>query len=245
MTISYLSTSIFLFLRKFFEMTKSELFIELANPDDKGVSRWVKVTEFVGRYKELQLGNGGSWCRSSSYLAKKFNVEFDKSLTSGNSIDAVRLNGFNENKTFNQAIRKDIRDYYKKQRCVMLGVKGFSENTRIEIDHKDGRKDDWRVSNINTQRRDDFQPLCKAANDVKRQICKQCKESNQRWDATNIKGNPYPFYEGDAYYSDELGCVGCYQYDPVEYRKQCVLRITKEASDHTSDYIMKKLYPKD
>lgn len=29
-------------------MTKTELFIELASPDREGVSRWVKVTEFVG-----------------------------------------------------------------------------------------------------------------------------------------------------------------------------------------------------
>ena len=224
-------------------MTKSELFIELANPNERGESRWVKTTEFVGKYRELKFGNGGGWCRSSSSLATKYIVEFDKTLTPGNSIDAVRLNGFNNAKAFSQAIRKDIRDYYKEQRCVMLGVKGFSENTRIEIDHKNGRKDDWRVSNLDTQKLEDFQPLCKAANDVKRQICKQCKKLNQRWDATNIKGNPYPFYEGDANYSEQLGCIGCYQYDPVEYRKRCALRISKEASDHTADYIMKKLYP--
>ena len=223
-------------------MSKPELFLRLAQPDSNGKSRWVLVNEFVGEYSELQLGNGGSWCRASSSLAKQYIVEFDKSLTSGNSIDAIRLNGFNRNESFNQGIRQDIREYYKSQRCVMLGITGFSENTKIEVDHKDGRKDDWRVSNQSTQRMDDFQPLCKAANDVKRQICKECKKTNKRWDATNIKGNPYPFYEGNEHYTDELGCIGCYQYDPVEYRKSCVKRITREASDHTTDYIMNKLY---
>lgn len=174
-------------------MTKTELFVELAKPNESGVSRWVSVTEFVGKYVVLQFGNGGSWCRASSSLAKKYNVEFDKTRTSGNSIDAVRLNGYRSESSFSQFIRKDIKDFYKEQRCVMLGVKGFSENTKIEVDHKDGRKDNWRVSNPETQSRDDFQPLCKAANDVKRQICKECKMSNIRWDATNIKGNPYPF----------------------------------------------------
>lgn len=226
-------------------MTKTELFIELAKPNEFGISRWVKTTEFSGKYASLKLGNGGSWCRASSVLAKKFNVEFDKSITSGNSIDAVRLNGFKIDKTFNQAIRKDIKDFYREQRCVMLGIKGFSENTKIEIDHKDGRKEDWRVSNPETQSIDDFQPLCKAANDVKRQICKECKQSNERWDATNIKGNPYPFYEGDKNYTDELGCIGCYQYDPVAYRKSCIKRVSKEASEHTADFIMNKLYPED
>lgn len=220
-------------------MTKTELFLELARPDQYGVSRWVYSTEFVGKYKELQLGNGGSWCRASSSLAKKYNVEFDKTITPGNSIDAVRLNGFNTNKTFSQAIRQDIKDFYRDKKCVMLGVKGFSENTKIEIDHKDGRKDDWRVSCQNTQKIEDFQPLCKAANDVKRQICKMCKETDKRWDAKNIKGNPYSFYEGDEDYQGT--CVGCYQYDPVEYRKTCVKRISQEVTED----IFKKLYPED
>lgn len=223
-------------------MTKTELFLELAKPDENGVSRWVRTTEFVGKYKQLQFGNGGSWCRKESQLAKKYIVEIDKSVTSGNSIDAIRLNGYNNEKTFNQAIRKDIKDFYKDKKCVMLGVCGFSENTKIEIDHKDGRKDDWRVSNPDTQTLDDFQPLCKAANDVKRQICKECKSTNKRWDARNIQGNPYSYYEGGEQYTEELGCKGCYQYDPVEYRKESVKKISAEASEHTSEYIMNKLY---
>ena len=226
-------------------MTKPELFLELAAPNAQGVSRWVHVSEFVGKYKELQLGNGGSWCRASSSLAKKYIVEFDKTQTSGNSIDAVRLWGYRKEKSFNQNIRKDIRDFYKTQKCVMLGIAGFSENTKIEIDHKDGRKEDWRVSNPATQSLGDFQPLCKAANDVKRQICKECKLTGKRWDAQNIKGNPYPFYEGDDNYTEDLGCVGCYQYDPVAYRKNCVARVSKEASEHTAEYIMQKLYPQE
>lgn len=226
-------------------MTKTELFLELAKPNKDGISRWVKTTEFIGKYKDLQLGNGGSWCRASSSLSKKYIVEFDKSLTSGNSIDAVRLNGFNTNKTFSQNIRSDIKDFYKNQNCVMLGIQGNSENTKIEIDHKDGRKDDWRVSDVKTQKLEDFQPLCKAANDAKRQICKKCKETDKRWNAKNLKGNPYPFYEGDENYTEELGCVGCYQYDPVEYRKSSVKRIAKEASAKTTEFIMDKLYGDD
>lgn len=217
------------------------LFLELAQPDNQGFSRWVSVQEFVGAYKALQLGNGGSWCRKSSSLAKKYKLIFDKSKTSGNSIDAIKLDGFNVQKTFNQTIRQDIKNYYKTQKCVMLGVSGNSENTTIEIDHKDGRKDNWRVSDIKLQNLNDFQPLCKAANDIKRQICKKCKETNLRWNAQNIEGNPYPFYEGDEHYTQELGCIGCYQYDPVAYRKESAKKIAKEAAW----YITNKLYPKD
>lgn len=224
-------------------MTKTELFIKLAAPDENGKSREVLVSEFVGEYANLQLGNGGSWCRKSSTLAKKYHIRIITNITKGNSIDAIQLTGFKTEESFNQTIRKDIREYYKNQRCVMLGVVGFSENTKIEIDHKDGRKEDWRVSNPATQRLDDFQPLCKAANDVKRQICKECKKTGHRWDARNIKGNPYSFYAGSEIYTEDSGCVGCYQYDPVAYRQHCVARIAKDASEHTADYIMRKLYP--
>lgn len=223
-------------------MTKTDLFLKLAQPNSQGISRWVRVTEFVGEYKDLQLGNGGSWCRDSSSLAKRFNVELDKTITPGNSIDAIRLNGFNTKQSFSQAIRADIKEFYRNQNCVMLGICGNSENTKIEIDHKDGRKDDWRVSDPKTQKLEDFQPLCKAANDAKRQICKRCKDTDKRWDARNIKGNPYSFYEGNENYTKELGCKGCYQFDPVEYRRQSVKRIAKEASEHTTDYIMNKIY---
>lgn len=226
-------------------MTTKDLFLKLAQPDQNGYSRWVDVKEFVGEYKALQLGNGGSWCRKSSSLAKAYIVEFDKTKTSGNSIDAIRLCGFNKEDIFNQAIRADIKEYYKNKNCVMLGINGKSENTKIEIDHKDGRKDCMRVSDMSSQKLDDFQPLCKAANDVKRQICKRCKETNIRWDAKNILGNPYSFYKGDKNYTKEIGCVGCYQYDPVEYRKSSVKKISKEATENTVEFIMKKLYPEE
>lgn len=220
-------------------MTKTELFLELAQPNNKGYSRWVEVSEFINKYKTLQLGNGGSWCRASSSLARIYIVEFDKSRTTGNSIDAIRLNGFNSKKTFNQIIRQDIKEFYRDKKCVMLGIRGTSENTKIEIDHKDGRKDDLRVSCKESQKIEDFQPLCKAANDIKRQICKVCKETNIRWDAKNIKGNPYSFYEGNEKYNGT--CIGCYQYDPVEYRKSCVKLISQEICED----IFQKLYPEE
>lgn len=219
-------------------MTKGELFIKLAGVDSNGFSPWVDTSKFIGEYKSLKLGNGGGWCRRSSTLAKIYNVEFDKTKTPGNSIDRIRLNGFNTKKTFNQAIRQDIKDFYKDKNCVMLGVNGKSENTAIEIDHKDGRKMDERISNPETQKFEDFQPLCKAANDIKRQICKRCLETNKRWDAKNIVGNPYSFYKGDENWTTKLGCIGCYQYDPVAYRKESIKRISEE----TAQYMAKKLF---
>ena len=64
-------------------MTKNELFLELAKPNAQGVSRWVRVTEFVGKYADLAFGNGASWARKESSLAKKYIVEFDKANIDG------------------------------------------------------------------------------------------------------------------------------------------------------------------
>jgi hypothetical protein len=225
--------------------TKKELFLELANLDKNGKSRWVSINEFVDKYKPLQLGNGGSWCRTHSSLDKKYIIETDKTVTNGNSIDRIRLNGYNTNQSFSQNIRKDIKDYYKNKNCVMLGINGNSVNTKVEIDHKDGRKDNERVSDTKTQKLEDFQPLSKAANDVKRQICLKCKETNKRWNAKNLQGNPFEFYYGDENYTQEVGCVGCYQYDPVEYRKTVVIKVSNMAAKEAVDAVFKKLYPED
>ena len=220
---------------------KIDLFLELANPNEEtGESRWVYVTEFVGRYKDLVLGNGFSWGRKNSRLQRIYKLELKRK---GNAIIAIKLVGYNQDEHFNQNIRQDIKNAISKRKCVMLGINGSSENTVIEVDHKDGRKNDMRVSDLATQKIDDFQPLCKAANDIKRQICKLCKETDKRWDAKNILGNPYSFYEGDEQFTEGLGCKGCYQYDPVEYRIQSVRRLSEEAVKQSVEFVMKKLYP--
>lgn len=190
-------------------MTKNELFLKLANPDENGISRWVLVDEFIGEYAPLKLGNGASWCRKESSIAKAYNVEFRKNK--GNTIDAIRLNGFN-NKSYSQHIRADIKREIKKMRCVILGT------SNPEVDHKNGRKNEDRVMlNIN-QKISDFQPLSKAANDAKRQYCKECNNSNQRYDAKKL-GYPISFYKGSIEYDNINGCIGCFWYDPIEFRK--------------------------
>ncbi len=196
--------------------SKKDLFLELATPDQEtGMSRWVLVEEFKDKYASLRTTNGGSWWRGTSALAKEYIIETERK---GNRTVRIRTAGYQVKNIFNQNIHPTIRKYYQDSPCVMLGVKGNSENTKIEIDHKEGTKNNSRVSNIKTQRIDDFQPLSKAANDAKRQICKICQTTNIRFDATVISGYPEPYYKGGAEL-DKYGCEGCYQFDPVEYRK--------------------------
>ncbi len=200
--------------------TQQELFLELAQPDKNGISRWVNTSEFIGKYSTLELLNGLSWGRRSSALARTYNLETDKSITAGNKIDRIRLNGFNTSHTaiHTQSIRVDIKNEISKQRCVVLGTTKSCDH-KTEVDHKDGRKDNARVMNTATQTLDDFQPLSKPANDAKRQFCKKCKETNLRYDAKIYMGYPVSFTEGDVNYTEELGCIGCFWYDPIAFRK--------------------------
>lgn len=196
-------------------MTKTELFIKLAQPDSNGVSRWVSASEFVGEYADLKFGNGASWARKESHLAKKYIVEFDKSITPGNGIDRIRLNGFNDG-SYSQHIRTDIKKAIKAQRCVVLGT------SNPEVDHKNGMKNEARVMRNEDQRLEDFQPLSKAANDAKRQYCKECMRTGIRYDAKKL-GYPMSYYQGFAEHNfEENACIGCYWYDPIEFKKHLV-----------------------
>ncbi len=193
-------------------MTKTELFIKLAQPNENGVSRWVDISEFVGEYACLTFGNGASWARKESILARKFVIEFDKSITPGNGIDRIRLNGLN-NGDYSQHIRADIKRTIKAQRCVVLGT------SNPEVDHKNGMKNEDRVMKNEDQRLEDFQPLSKAANDAKRQYCKECRRTGIRYDAKKL-GYPMSYYKGGATHNnEENACEGCYWYDPIEFKK--------------------------
>ena len=193
-------------------MTKTELFIKLAQPNENGVSRWVDISEFVGEYACLTFGNGASWARKESTLAKKYIIEFDKSITPGNGIDRIRLNGLN-NGDYSQHIRADIKRTIKAQRCVVLGT------SNPEVDHKNGMKNEDRVMRNEDQRLEDFQPLSKAANDAKRQYCKECRRTGIRYDAKKL-GYPMSYYKGGSTHNnEENACEGCYWYDPIEFKK--------------------------
>ena len=184
--------------------TQQELFLELAKPDENGVSRWVNTSEFIGKYSTLELLNGLSWGRKSSTLAKTYIVETDKSITAGNKIDRIRLNGFNTShtSTHTQSIRSDIKREIAQKRCVVLGTNRSCDH-KTEVDHKDGRKDNPRIMNTATQTLEDFQPLSKPANDAKRQFCKECKASGKRYDA-KLLGYPVSFTQGNENYTQEL-----------------------------------------
>ena len=177
--------------------SKAGLFLELAQPDKYGFSRKVFVHEFKGKYKSLQMGNGGDWCRDDGSLAKRFNLQRGKK---GNSIDFVRLHGFNKN-PIGKPIPPKIRKAVKGLKCKILAI------GKPEIDHKDGHRDDNRIGDVSKLKIDDFQPLSKAANNAKRQHCKRCRETKKRFDA-RVLGYSVMATRGNGVYRGS--CIGCY-----------------------------------
>ena len=197
-------------------MTKIELFEELAQVDENGYSRWVSVDEFVGKYQGLQLLNGAGWSRDDGPFGRKYIIERDKSRTPGNKTDAIRTVGFNTGHRYNSYIDPTIKRIIQSKRCVVLGT------SNPECDHKNGMKNEGRVMMNEDQHLDDFQPLSKAANDAKRQYCKECRRTGIRYDAKKL-GYPMSYYQGTAeHHFEEDACVGCYWYDPIEFKKHLV-----------------------
>lgn len=159
--------------------------------------------------------NGTGWNRTvEKYF--KFTLVREKGKTV-----AFKFDGFNFDYSHkNRYIRKDIRKVLEHSRCAHCGVKG----KKMEIDHKNGRYNDDNVLSSQTQNLSDFQPLCGNCNKLKRSACKKCKETGLRYDAQFL-GYPFSQLEGDAVYTDKLGCSGCYLFDSMVWKFSCTKNI--------------------
>lgn len=222
--------------------TSIELFKKLGNYDNE--TRFVNVNEFVGEYISLQCGNGGGWCRMDGEFGKKYKVvtvkkngemRFSRNCSEedvasvvlpadfvkqpGTNLVLIKIIGPYDSGSGTRTIRADIKLAFKDSVCVVCGT------GKPEIDHKNGLYNDPRVLSIETQRVEDFQPLCKHCNDQKRQTYKWQTKNGRRYPATNIpmfRHHSIDFVEGDETYDpkDTGAMVGTYWYDPVEFMKK-------------------------
>lgn len=189
----------------------SELFINLANPDDFGVSRIVSKTEFIGEFESLYFTNGCNWMRS---LKGKFLY-----VTNGRGDSwTIQLIGI-DGGYHNRSVRPDIVKVIVAERCAHTGFSGTSQNG-IECDHKNGRYNDLEVLKLETQKIEDFQPLCRQANLSKRSDCQTCKITGKRFDA-KLLGYDVSYTQGDSEYVDS--CVGCYWHDVKDFKQKLIV----------------------
>jgi hypothetical protein len=197
------------------KIAKATLALELLNPNSEGFSRWIKKSEFVGRYEPLFFNNGNTWYRDGK-LAKYI---FERR---GHGINyECRLAGLKENHNteLTRFIRPDIRKEILNQKCVHTGF-GNTTNNHIVVDHKNGRYNEINVLILAQQNVDDFQPLCNQANLLKRSDCQRCLLTGKRFDAT-ILGYKVSYSSGSEVFDSTAsnGCIGCYWHDPLEFKK--------------------------
>ena len=184
-------------------MTPTELgklFENIAHPDSNGRSEIISIERLKTYSADFETSNGSQWSRKNSWLGRKYNIvkTYNK-----NKVNTIQLNGFQEKIEYH-TIPQRVREYYKNANCVFTG-----STDKIEIDHKDAR-----YSNNCTQVKD-FQPVCKAMNDIKREICKKCLKDKNRPKGTDL-GFSFNFLEGDE---KSNFCKGCYYYDPIQFRR--------------------------
>lgn len=112
---------------------------------------------------------------------------------SGNSVYYIKFYGKGTCR-IKPKIRNDIKKAICKLPCCHCGT-----TTGIECDHKNDlalEQNDERVLNIMTQTIDDFQPLCKHCNDVKRAVKARMKKEKKRQGAPGYPPH-LSFWMGD------------------------------------------------
>ena len=101
----------------------------------------------------------------------------------------------------------------------------------MEVDHKDGHRDDYENLKPENQTLEDFQPLSPAVNKAKRQHCKVCRETKQRFDAT-VLGFSKCAWAGNGKYRGT--CVGCYWHNVKKFNQE----ISKIKDNEGNKYVI-------
>ena len=136
-------------------------------------------------------------------------LEFKKR---GKTVEWIKFYGLGKTISsypINVKIRREICS----KPCVSCGTR-----TNIECDHKNDLYNNPLVLNVKTQNINDFQPLCKHCNGVKRQANRRRKETCKRQAAP---GFPIKFTRGDETlnYEDPFWYIGTYWGDVALFKE--------------------------
>lgn len=191
-------------------MKHIDLFLELAEPNQQGVSKKIYATDFVGKYSKLRSGNGYKWPEG---LLGKYKFE-----RGGRGDDWwIKLTGHCNNE-FNRGIRQDIVSLILQRVCEHTGYNNLTSD-KLEVDHRNGRYNDPKVLSEESQSLDDFMCLSRRANLQKRSDCKNCKKTGRRFDA-RLLGYPLGWTSGNEIHNGTPeGCEGCYWFGPIKFRE--------------------------
>lgn len=120
--------------------------------------------------------------------------------------------------------RQDMPDSFKRRVRDLYDHRdafdGSSPSTTLEVDHRvpEVRWEESESFDYKSMSSEDieehFQILSRKHNLLKSRKCESCVENGTRPPFMQIEY----YYEGDAEYDDDLGCVGCGWYNPHEWR---------------------------
>jgi hypothetical protein len=206
-----------------------EMVLHIAKPDKEGKSREITRDEIESIHHSF--GNiMGTW---QAALKKIHTFVFKHGL--GNSWTSFHLTGFNDN-PFSQTIRPDIDREIKKEPCVFCGC-----HSDIQTDHKDGRKNDPQVSNQKTQRKEHFQSTDRHCNMVKKTRCEECRKCGLRPDVRKVvpfmESCPVGWTVGGEQYDPNVGCEGCWFFDPRKFMAAIFKKYTSKRSNEMNTVI--------
>jgi hypothetical protein len=186
---------------------KNRVLCETFKPDERGISRWIRIEDLKRLYPDGASsfgGNGSNFFTRTSPMCE-FSIE---GQSSGKGYTARRTIGLNHSATPDTArsIKPEILRFIRSRPCALTG-----STSGIECDHRSGRYPP--SVDKDTQVAEEFQPLSKCVNAIKRNACKRCIETRSRFDARSL-GSPIGWIVGNDRSSS---CEGCFWYNPKAF----------------------------
>ena len=171
---------------------------------DAGTSDWVLKKDF--EYFGFRSGNG--MFRRGTPVGFPQGIRW-KTRMQGRGYVAIKADGFDPEykQDLSNYIKPEIRRRFIGHPCLFTGT-----TTQVEIDHRAGDKTHpahISASQPASQVADDFMPLARGINHIKREACKKCV-------ATGIRPELPPLFAHKQQHEGE-GCFGCFWFEPELY----------------------------
>ena len=166
-----------------------------------GISEEINETKLISLHDKFKTLNGKTWLRTFKVNGK---VVMHKTKNG-----KIKFTGYKEE---NHHIPNFVKKAFNGATCVLTGSKN------VEIDHKNGR---YTKTNLDVA---DFQALSKSCNDIKRERCKKCKETNCR---PKCVGFDFDYLTGEEKFCDNSlsDCKSCFWGNIENYRKLAPLKV--------------------